>query len=154
MIRVSIKRIVRSIYVMRCGYCNLSEAEIGAELTYDHFQPKTAGGSDETDNLVYACHACNEFKGDYWGETEGARLLHPLRNDLTPHIQEHEDGRLIGISTAGELYIRQLQLNRTPLIQFRLNKRVINQLQDRYLSVEARLEQIFARIERIEKRNR
>jgi 5-methylcytosine-specific restriction endonuclease McrA len=75
MIRASIKRLVRSIYVMRCGYCLVSEAEAGAELTYDHFQPQSQGGSDEASNLVYACHACNEFKGEYFGDTEETRLL-------------------------------------------------------------------------------
>lgn len=58
MIRTAVKRLVRSVYVMRCGYCLLSEADIGAELTFDHFQPLTAGGTEDADNLVYACHAC------------------------------------------------------------------------------------------------
>jgi hypothetical protein len=44
MIRASVKRLVRSIYVMRCGYCQVSEAEAGAELTFDHFQPPSQGG--------------------------------------------------------------------------------------------------------------
>ena len=83
MIRVRDKRIIRSIYAMRCGYRLLSETEAGAELTYDHFQPQSQGGSDTSKNLVYACHACNEFKGEYFGETDAMRLLHPLHDDLT-----------------------------------------------------------------------
>lgn len=154
MIRAAAKRLARSIYVMRCGYCLLSEAEMGAELTFDHFQPQTAGGSDDVDNLVYACHACNEFKGEYWGETEDTRLLHTLRDDLSFHIQEQADGRLVGISAAGERYIQQLQLNRLPLVLHRQNLQRLNRFQSHYLSIDARLEQIIARIERIEKRKR
>jgi hypothetical protein len=154
MIRAAAKRLVRSIYVMRCGYCLLSEAEIGAELTFDHFQPQTEGGSDDAANLVYACHACNEFKGEYWGDTEDTRLLHPLRDELTLHIRENAEGTLLGISVAGERYINQLQLNRLPLVLHRQNKRSMSQFKDHYHSIDARLEQIIARIERIEKRKR
>ena len=154
MIRSAAKRLVRSIYVMRCGYCLLAEVEMGAELTFDHFQPQSAGGSDDVDNLVYACHACNEFKGEYWGDTEKTRLLHPLRDDLKLHVQEQADGTLVGISAAGDRYIQQLQLNRLPLVLHRQNKQSLNRFQEHYLSIDARLEQIISRIGRVEKRKR
>lgn len=154
MIRVAVKRLVRSIYVMRCGYCLLSEAEIGAELTYDHFQPHVKGGSDAADNLVYACHACNEFKGDYYDDTEEMRLLHPLRDDLSLHLRQEADGTLEGITSAGQRYITQLQLNRLPLILHRQNQRKIELSEARYLSIDARLEQIMARIQQIEEQTR
>ncbi|WP_436621099.1 HNH endonuclease [Sorangium sp. So ce136] len=38
---------------------------MGGELEIDHFHPLAAGGSDDVENLVYACTACNRFKGDY-----------------------------------------------------------------------------------------
>lgn len=152
MIRAAVKRLVRSVYVMRCGYCLLSETETGAELTFDHFQPQIKGGSNDADNLVYACHACNEFKGDYYGETEDTRLLHPLRDDLKLHIQEQADGTLVGISAAGQRYIEQLQLNRLPLILHRQNKQRLSHFTEHYLSIDTRLEQIIARIDRMEKR--
>ena len=65
MIRAQTKRIARAVYVFRCGYCGVSEAQCGAELTYDHFRPQSQNGTDDVANLVYACHACNEFKGHY-----------------------------------------------------------------------------------------
>jgi hypothetical protein len=154
MIRAATKRLVRSVYVMRCGYCLLSEAEIGAELTFDHFQPQSTGGSDNAENLVYACHACNEFKGEYWGNTDDTRLLHPLRDDLTLHVQDQPDGTLLGISPLGELYIGQLQLNRLPLVSHRRNQQRILRFQEHYLSIDSRLERILTRIERIERRDK
>lgn len=57
---------LRQRFQFRCGYCGVREADAGAELTADHFQPRSRGGADEPDNLVYSCHACNEFKGDFW----------------------------------------------------------------------------------------
>lgn len=38
---------------------------MGVELEMDHFHPQAADGADEIANLVYACTACNRFKGDY-----------------------------------------------------------------------------------------
>lgn len=73
MIGVQTKRIVRAVYSFRCGYCSVSEAQCGAELTYDHFRPITQNGMDDVANLVYACHSCNEFKGNYWSEEEETR---------------------------------------------------------------------------------
>jgi 5-methylcytosine-specific restriction endonuclease McrA len=65
---------LRRIYQFRCGYCGVRERDAGAELTVDHFQPRSQGGLDGPENWVYSCHACNEFKGQVQ-----ARLLESLR---------------------------------------------------------------------------
>ena len=31
-------------FQFRCGYCGVSERDAGAELTVDHFQPRSQGG--------------------------------------------------------------------------------------------------------------
>jgi len=36
-----------------CEYCGVMEADTGGELTVDHFQPSTRGGSDDASNLLY-----------------------------------------------------------------------------------------------------
>ena len=154
MIRASVKRLVRSIYVMRCGYCLLAEEDIGAELTFDHFQPQSEGGSDEAVNLVYACHACNEFKGETYGVTEEIRLLHPLRDDLTLHLRQEVDGTLKGVTAAGQRFIKILQLNRPPLVLYRRGKLRIEQSVERDKLLDERLDRIMARIERIEEQTR
>jgi hypothetical protein len=154
MIRAQVKRLVRSIYVMRCAYCGVSEAEAGAELTYEHFQPKSRGGSDGKENIVYACHACNEFKGEYFGETDETRLLHPLHDDLKAHLRLESDGTLQGITTAGERYIRVLQLNRPPLILRRKNEFRAEQVVQNYVTIDRRLDAIMERVQRIEERLR
>ncbi len=45
--------------------------------TLDHVQPLSRGGSHDADNLVAACHRCNQWKGDEDGETFMARLRRP-----------------------------------------------------------------------------
>lgn len=121
-IPVEIRAFVRSAYQYRCGYCGISEPEIGSELEIDHFQPTSHGGTDEPDNLVCACTACNRFKGAYWpevGTPESLHLLHPGRDDITSHISELADGRLSGLTPRGWFHIRWLHLNRVQLVEWR-----------------------------------
>ncbi|MBC8142749.1 MAG: HNH endonuclease [Armatimonadetes bacterium] len=125
MIRADVKRLVRTTYAFSCGYCGVSETEVGAELTYDHFVPQSKGGTDDAENLVYACHACNEFKGDYYETDDAARLLHPLRDDLTAHWNEAATGELEAITASGTVYIARLHLNRPPLVRRRRNNALI-----------------------------
>lgn len=154
MIRVQTKRIVRSIYVMRCGYCGVTETEAGAELTYDHFQPQSKDGTDDAENIVYACHACNEFKGEYFDNADDTRLLHPLNDDLTLHVRSEATGILQGTTPLGELYIRILQLNRSPLVLRRRNEARAEVAIQRDEVINARLDAIMERVDRIEERLR
>ncbi len=52
MIKAQTKRLVRSRYVMRCGYCGVSEQDVGATLTLAHYQPHSAKGTNGPDNFV------------------------------------------------------------------------------------------------------
>jgi 5-methylcytosine-specific restriction endonuclease McrA len=47
-----------------CEYCGVTETDTGGILTIDHFQPKSRGGSDDPDNLIYCCNRCNQYKLD------------------------------------------------------------------------------------------
>ena len=127
MIRAHTKRVVRAIYAFRCGYCGISEAQSGAELTYDHFRPRVQNGTDDAANLVYACHACNEFKGEYWSENEETRLLHPLTDDLNQHTVEEANATLRPLTALGQVFIDQLQLNRPALVANRLERQQLSQ---------------------------
>ncbi len=144
MIRAQTKRIVRAIYAFRCGYCDVTEAQVGAELTFDHFCPQSQGGTDDPANLVYACHACNEFKGEYWSEGSDTRLLRPLTDDLTQHIMEEWDGTLRPLSASGRVYIRQLQLNRLSLVEHRLERQRLSRIERRLDEMTTTLSDILS----------
>ena len=61
-----------------CQYCNKSKSP----LTLDHIIPKNRGGEDTWENLVCACHRCNNRKGSR--TPEQAQL--PLRRKpRSPH---------------------------------------------------------------------
>ena len=149
MIRARAKRTVRAVYALRCGYCGLSEAQVGSELTFDHFRPQSQGGKDDVANLVYACHACNEFKGDYWTEDDAARLLHPLTDDLTQHIAEDTNGQLKPLTALGQVYIERLQLNRPPLVVSRLWQRRLTRIEGRLDEMTETLQDILEKIQKI-----
>ena len=110
---------LRNRFDFRCGYCGVSETDVGAELTVDHFQPGSRGGLDELANWVYCCHACNEFKGDYWEPESPRRILHPLRDERSQHLREGDDGTLIPLTETGAFHIEQLRLNRSALLAHR-----------------------------------
>jgi hypothetical protein len=113
---------VRAAFGGRCGYCNVSETSVGGALEIDHFHPLAAGGSDELENLIYACTACNRFKGDYappYDAPESLRLLRPQRDDMGAHIAETAHGRLLGITPRGWFHIQRLHLNRAQLVELR-----------------------------------
>jgi HNH endonuclease len=116
---------VRERFALRCGYCGVREDGVGATLTIDHHRPRSHGGTDESENLVYACPRCNEHKGAYWHEDDPPyiRLLHPGREDLALHVHEDEDGRLTGVTTEGSFFIEKLRLNRSPLVAYRMRLR-------------------------------
>jgi len=114
---------MRQRYQFRCGYCETSEVEAGAELTVDHFQPRSRDGVDAHDNWVYCCHACNEYKGDLWQPDSPQRILHPLHDNLAKHIVEQPDGTLVGLTQTGRFHIQRLRLNRAPLVAHRLEQR-------------------------------
>ncbi|WP_437551554.1 HNH endonuclease [Sorangium sp. So ce367] len=102
----------------------------GGELEIDHFYPLAAGGSDDIENLVYACTACNRFKGDYapaHGAPDSLRLLRPQRDDLGAHVEETVHGRLIGLTPRGWFHIQRLHLNRPLLVERRQLHRVLQQ---------------------------
>ena len=138
---------VRTSFGGRCGYCGVSETSVGGELEIDHFLPSAAGGSDDLENLVYACTACNRFKGDYSPASdapESLRLLCPKRDDMRAHIAETAHGRLLGITPRGWFHIQRLHLNRPQLIEMRHLHRVMQAQRDeltRARQAEVRLRQ-------------
>ena len=144
---------VRRRYNFCCGYCEVSEISVGGELTIDHFHPVSAGGDDSDDNLVYACMRCNLYKGALLPEAtdvgQTLRLLHPLRDNRSEHIQENEQtGVLEGITATGAFHIQELRLNRPALVANRLRRNLLALLQARFDQANAENAMLHDRIAR------
>lgn len=58
----------------RCLYCGAKSPRVTLEL--EHVIPKSRGGQGSWDNLVSACHACNQKKADRTPEEAGMKLIH------------------------------------------------------------------------------
>lgn len=111
---------VRTRAGFRCEFCGVDESDTAGELTLDHFQPRSKGGSDELENLVYCCHRCNEYKADYWPDQESAaRLWNPRRDPFELHFVLTEDGLVHPRTATAEFTIRRLRLNRPQLVAYR-----------------------------------
>lgn len=141
MIRPEQREALRRLYNFRCGYCGVSEVDSGAELTVGHFQPCSQGGTDAVGNL-YCCHACNEYKGNYYQPEASERILHPLRDNLPEHILEQEDGTLYALTPTGAFHIAQLHLNRPALIAHRLVERQLQLARQELLALRQRLAEL------------
>ncbi len=125
MVSRTLRESIRTLYDFSCGYCGVTETESGGPLEIDHFCPRSRGGEGTLDNLVYACPACNRFKGSYWPTPEASSdlmLLHPQQDDLHTHIKSLSDGKLIGLTKRGWFHIQRLRLNRVQLIGLRLQR--------------------------------
>ena len=127
-----LREAVRRRYSARCGYCGVHETEVGAELELDHFRPRSVGGSDDLDNLVYCCPACNRNKGDFWPSSDPEvavpRLLYPLRDDRLRHYRQEADGALAALTPSGAFHIERLRLNRPQFVARRLRQLSIEQI--------------------------
>lgn len=81
-ITAEVREQVRRRAHQACEFCGVSETDVGGQLTVDHFQPRSQGGTDSLDNLLYCCGPCNQYKLDYWptGPTCGTRVTNPRRS--------------------------------------------------------------------------
>ena len=138
---------LRQRFHFRCGYCGVREQDVGAELTNDHFQPRSRGGSDEPENWVYCCHCCNEFKGDFWQPDSIQRILHPLRDDVTANIVQEENGMLRALTETGDFHITRLHLNRPQLVAYRIELRLLEIARERQNGLIAKLQELEAHVQ-------
>lgn len=146
------RRKARAMYQFRCGYCGVSEEDTGAELEIDHHRPKSRCGGDESENLVYCCPKCNEYKGSYWHKADAPyiRLLHPQQDDFGAHLREEDTGEFVGITKEGSFLIQRLHLNRPALVAHRQKERAELQLQHELNATREREQALLRRIESLD----
>ena len=133
---------LRQLYNFCCGYCGVSETDVRATLTLDHFQPVSRDGEDTFTHWVYCCFARNTAKGDYRQPAALHRILHPLRDNLSDHIAEQADGMLLGVTETGRFHIQHLRLNRPALVAHRLEKQQRKRERHRHAEVLRHLTEI------------
>jgi HNH endonuclease len=128
--------IVRRLYRYTCGYCGITETDVGSEMTVDHFMPRIAGGGDDLDNLVYACWKCNQLKHDFC-------ILHPLLDDISIHLHPNEQTGLIdAITETGRFHVATIRLNRPQLVKYRLGQQLQQMLHQKQQLLELQIDEL------------
>ncbi|HEY0739585.1 MAG TPA: HNH endonuclease [Herpetosiphonaceae bacterium] len=147
-ISAELRDFVRRRAHFACEYCGVTETDTGGELTIDHYQPQSIGGTDEPENLLYCCVRCNQYKADYWPTPPNdPPLWNPRTEPTLTHFLRLEDGTLYPLTPTATFTSQRLRLNRSPLIAYRRQQN--RQAEERRLLVRYRelltlLEQIQA----------
>lgn len=87
-----LRRLVREKYAGRCAYCGreLTAGRAGdTAFQVDHLHPRYLGGTDDVENLVPACRACNHYKKTF--------TLEEFRRELSlipTRLERHSTFRL------------------------------------------------------------
>src|SRR5437899_12374694 len=124
MISAQIRAQVRERAENACEYCRLHQDDSPlATLHVEHIIPKIHGGTDDLDNLAFACIDCNLHKGtNLTGidpETNTiTELFHPRRNNWDEHF-EWQGIYLTGRTAIGRTTIRVLNMNSDDQIALR-----------------------------------
>lgn len=109
----------------RCEYCQTARRLIAMPLVVDHIIPRSAGGSDETENLCASCYRCNEYKGPRTLARDPiTQAIVPLYNPRTHQWREHfrwENGgmHIIGTTPTGRATVIALRLNNEYVVESR-----------------------------------
>ncbi len=74
-----------------CEYCHAPESAFNFPFEVDHFIPLSENGTDDLDNLVLACRACNAYKAFHYlglsDKNENVRLFNPRRDVWNEHFR-------------------------------------------------------------------
>ena len=105
----SLRQQVRKRANFACEFCGVTETDTGGELTVDHYRPKTKGGKDTLENLLYCCVRCNLYKANYLPEkSDTPQLWNPRLTSFHQHFLELDDGRLSPLTPTGIITLIQL----------------------------------------------
>jgi hypothetical protein len=98
----------------------------------DHIIPLKHDGTDDTDNLCFACFNCNMYKShDLTGfdpaTGEITPLFNPRQQDWQEHFEIEADMRMSGLTPTGRTTVRVLQINLTERVESRQALAAINE---------------------------
>ena len=124
-IPAALKRVVSERARGCCEYCLSQERFALQSFSVEHIIPRSKRGTDDNENLAFACQGCNNHK---YNRTHA---LDPLNGDVVPlynprlqawseHFAWNENfTELVGLTPTARATIEALQLNRAPLINLR-----------------------------------
>ncbi|WP_028526270.1 HNH endonuclease [Runella limosa] len=115
------RRFVAQRASFRCEYCRLHEDDMFLAFEIDHIIPIKHGGTNQVENLAYACPHCNQHKGSDFAtliDDEIVRLFHPRLDDWHKHF-ETQQGKIIAKTLVGEATLKIFRFNHPDLLILR-----------------------------------
>lgn len=108
----------------RCEYCRLPDSALGpSDFHVEHIIARRHAGSDDVENLAWACLFCNLYKGpnlaSFDPDTgELTRLFHPRKDKWDEHFRL-DQAKIIGTSSVGRTTVWLMELNSRVLLNLR-----------------------------------
>ncbi len=125
------RRLVASRAGFCCEYCGIAEDDSFLGCEVDHIVSRKHGGSDEVENLAYACTPCNRAKGTDLGSLDDSgrlvRFFNPRIDQWNDHLRVH-DTLIETLTNIGAATARILDFNSPE----RIAERAILMRQGRY----------------------
>lgn len=111
----AIRNQVRHGAAVMCEYCHMPEQLDELEFQIDHIIARKHHGTDNLDNLSWACFACNNHKssniaGRDLQTGEIVRLFHPRQDRWNDHFGWNGP-ELIGLTPIGRVTVDVLAIN-------------------------------------------
>jgi hypothetical protein len=109
----------------RCEYCQSPEFFCPDTFSVDHILPLAHGGTDDLENLAFACQGCNGPKSAARlakdpDTEEFVPLFHPRQDMWKDHFRWTEDFlRIEGITPTGRATLIRMDLNREGVVNLR-----------------------------------
>ncbi len=118
-----LRQIVRGRSGIRCEYCRKPDAISAQPFHVDHIISLKHNGSNELDNLAWACFQCNVCKGtDIAGidpsSSDVVGLFNPRRHIWEDHF-DVQDAEIVGKTPSGRITVRLLQMNHPDQVEAR-----------------------------------
>ena len=119
------RRLVRDRADRRCEYCRFHEDDLPLwPFHLDHVIAGQHAGSDQPENLAWACQRCNLFKGTNLSaidpdSAQVVRLFNPRKDRWGRHFSV-ENSRVAGLTSTGRATVWLLQMNSAQRVQLRV----------------------------------
>ena len=114
-----------------CEYCKFPFDFSHDAFHIEHINPMHRNGSDELENLAFACDGCNSLKWTHieWPDPESGQrvpLFNPRTEEWSAHFAWSDDFILVsGLTPEGRATLDLLKLNRLGLVNVRKALRAI-----------------------------
>ena len=119
----ALRRLVRQRANRRCEYCLFHEEDTLFPHQVDHVVAQKHRGQTHEENLVWACFACNKFKGSDLSSIDFetgrlVRLFNPRKDQWSDHFRL-EGARIVPVTAKGRVTEYLLQFNLPKFVQAR-----------------------------------